>query len=288
MQPNQMSGSPRTGWIVTDFSYSRYIYFDTNIISHYVMDQSLWSHLFDFLVGRDLFLGIGEGQLAELADLKSHHLELVHFLLQVPSGVLVGRKRILEEEVASHPQRRTSTSLAYPIDAFLMQPNGPDELLAHITSDQLAESRRDQRAHARLMAARLEELKPNFPPSKSGRYTYEQANEFAQIQVMQWLAPDHRSFLEQFKSDVSGFVSEVFLSVRLFAYVFFYKYCIDNRKVKELSEFGDLLHLFSIPYSEIAVMERDLCNIMAMISKRHDVLDSTSVRNIEFIRKLHE
>ena len=46
------------------------------------------------------------------------------------------------------------------------------------------------------MAARHESLKSNFPPSKSGMYTWQQADEFAWTLVIQWLAHVHRPFLE--------------------------------------------------------------------------------------------
>ena len=39
-------------------SFSRFAYFDTNIISHLAKNRQLWSKLSDFLIQNDLTLGI--------------------------------------------------------------------------------------------------------------------------------------------------------------------------------------------------------------------------------------
>ena len=137
--------------------------------------------------------------------------------------------------------------------------------------------------HAQQMSARHAQLKQNFPPSKSGKYVRGQSDQFADIQVMQWLVYDHRDFLEKMQADISQFHPEVFLSIRLYAYVLFYKYYLGKRELKKLSDFGDLGHLFYIPYCELAVMERDLCNILKQIKQNHDVLSNTIVKNIDFL-----
>jgi len=76
----------------------------------------------------------------------------------------------------------------------------------------------------------------------------------------------------------------VFRSVRLFALVNFYKYYLGRREPSRLSDFGDFGHLGFLPYCDLAVMERDLCEVLNQIKQHHDVLDSTEVRNIDFLR----
>lgn len=47
-------------------------------------------------------------------------------------------------------------------------------------------------------------------------------------------------------------------------------------------DFGDLSHLFAIPYCTVAIMERDLANVLQQIQRHDGVLHSTSVWNIDF------
>jgi hypothetical protein len=134
------------------------------------------------------------------------------------------------------------------------------------------------------MTKRHAELKDNFPKSKTGKYTREQADEFAMIIVMQWLSTTHYNFLSGFRNDAKNFRHENFLSIRIFAHVVFYKYYLGQREPNERQDFGDLSHLFVIPYCPLAFMERDLCNILNQIKGHQDILESTIIRNIDFFK----
>jgi hypothetical protein len=46
--------------------------------------------------------------------------------------------------------------------------------------------------------------------------------------------------------------------------------------------FDTFRHVLPLPYCELAILERDLCNILNQIKRNHDTLSSTSVRNIDF------
>lgn len=265
-----------------EYTFSRFAYLDTNILSHLAKNRHLWSKLFDFLKESGLTLGISSAQIAELSDAKSLHQSLVALFISVPSAALKTWDIILAEEVKTHPQRRTETMLLYPLNALLLESNGLQKLEDLLSSRNLRKARQDQLWHAQQSAERHAKLKSNFPPSKTGKYTREQADEFAWIQVMQWLAEDHRDFLAGFQNNIKDFHPEVFLSIRLFAHVIFYKYYLGQREPKRLSDFGDLFHLCSLPYCELAIMERDLCNVLNQIKRNHDTLTTTVVRDIDF------
>lgn len=101
---------------------------------------------------------------------------------------------------------------------------------------------------------------------------------------MQWLAGTHRDFLAGFQDNIENFHPEIFLSIRLYAHVIFYKYYLGQREPKKLSDFGDLAHLFPIPYCELAIMERDLCNVLNQIKPHQDTLNLTTVSDIDFFK----
>lgn len=102
--------------------------------------------------------------------------------------------------------------------------------------------------------------------------------------MVQWLADSHPSFLKQFESNVSALRVETFASVRLFALVLFYKYYLGGREPSRASDFGDLAHLFAIPYCPCAIMERDLANTLRQIKRHDDVLRTTEIYDIDFFR----
>lgn len=231
----------------------------------------------------DLTMGLSTGQIAELADARNIHPDLVTLFLSVPTGILKIWNEIITEEVNSHPNFRGNSLLLYPLNAILLENGGLDKLGSFLSSGKLREARKDQLKNAQLMESRHTHLKRNFPPSKIGKYIKLQADEFAKSMVIQWLSFEHRRFLKEMQEDISKFKIDVFKSIRLFGYVIFYKYYLGQRDPKKLSDFGDLGHLFYIPYCELAVMERDLCNILTQIRQNHDILENTIVRNIDFL-----
>lgn len=267
---------------MVEYTFSEFVYFDTNIISHLAKNRSMWSDLLEFLRQNDLTLGLGTAQVAELSDARKLHSSLVELLMSVPSGLLKTWDIIIAEEVKAHPHSRTESLLLNPLNQLLLEPGGLQNLYNFLSSEPLSDARQDQLAHAEQMAERHTQLKKNFPPSKTGSYTREQADEFTFAMICQWLVTDHRDFLGAMQQDIQGFHPEVFLSIRLYAQVLFYKYYLGRREPKKLSDFGDTGHLFYIPYCKLAVMERDLCNVLNQIKRHHDTLDSTVVRNIEF------
>ena len=270
---------------MTEYSFSRFAYLDTNIVSCFSKDKSLWPKLRDFLRDSNLTVAIGPGQVAELSDARRLHTNLACFLVSIPTGIIKNPDKILAEEVQAHPKRRTESLLMYPLNRILLEENGLEKLVQFLSSRSLAAARDDQLCHARQMARRHSKLKNNFPPKPSGTYTRGQADEFSEAQVLQWLAQTHRRFLEQFQGNIEGFNPDAFLSIRLFGYVIFYKYYLGRREPNKLSDFGDLFHLFAIPYCELVVMERDLCNTLNQIKRNHAILKSTDIQNIDFLQR---
>lgn len=271
------------GILMTPSTFSRFAYFDTNIISEIAKNRPIQQDLFDFLEKHDLTLGLSTGQISELADAKDLHPSLVALFFNVPTAFLKTWNEIISEEVEAHPDRRNQPLIMSTVNAMFLEEGGIESLYEFLSSEQLSEARSQQLAHAKQMGARHSLLKNNFPPSASGKFLKDQSEEFADYQVMQWLVEDHRGFLELMQKDISAFHPQVFLSIRLFAHVLFYKYYLGNREPRKLSDFADLGHLFYIPYCELAVMERDLCNVLNQIKSNHKILEATSIKNIDFL-----
>lgn len=265
------------------YSFSRFVYFNTNIISHTAKNPHLWGPLLGFLEQHDLTLGVSSAQIAELCDAERLHGDIVMLLMNVPSGVLKEADVILDEEVIAHPSERKDSLLFFALNALLLEEDGVGQLQSFLSSRALRTARAGQLEHARRMGGRHAELKDNFRPTPTGKYTRQQADVFAQRLVKQWHDSSHPDFAISLETRSEQCQPQVFLSVRLFAHVVFYKYYLGQRVPKRTSDFGDLAHLAYIPYCELAVMERDMCNVLNQIKRHQDVLKSTVVRNIDFL-----
>jgi hypothetical protein len=199
-------------------------------------------------------------------------------LTAVPCVLIKTADKILSEEVLSHPQTRKDSLLSYPLNALL----GTSSVGEYLSSPALAKARNEQRSTSKQWIERLDSLKSNFPPARSDKYTKQQADEFAWLLTMQELAVEHLEFLKAFKDDVSNLKTDVFLSQRIIGYVVFYKYYLAALKPKA-SDFGDLFHLYDIPYCKLAIVERNMCEILNQIKKNHNVLDGVVIMNKDLL-----
>jgi hypothetical protein len=68
--------------------------------------------------------------------------------------------------------------------------------------------------------------------------------------------------------------------------VLFYKYYLGGRDPKKPSDFGDLFGLYALPYCALAVVERDLANVLTQIQKHDPVLENVEIRDTSFVRSL--
>jgi hypothetical protein len=221
---------------MVDYTFSKFAYMDTNILSHISKNRKLWPNLLEFLRKKDLTMGVGGPQIVELSDANWLHKEFVALCISVPTGLLKNWDLIIEEEVRSHPNKRKDSILLFPLNALLLEINGLDKLYNFLSSNELEKTRIDQLSSASQMQNQSGEMKGNFPPDKNGKYTRNQADEFANAITIQWLAYDYRDFLKSFKNRVEkegkSFSLDVFESIRLYAYLIFYKYYIGQREPK--------------------------------------------------------
>lgn len=266
------------------FTFSNFIYLDTNIISYLVKGKINCSSLYDFLIKNDLCIAISDAHFAELYDFKYSHGELARFLLLMPSAMIKIRDEIIEEEIKSHSNKRTKSLRSIPINRLILEEDGHNKLMNYFSSYKLGRARKEQLQSANIMLKVHKKLKPDFPPSSSGIYTKNQANDFADTLTIQWLSVDHKEFLKPFIKNIKNFKPEIFLSIRIFAYTIFYKYYLQNREPNKLSDFGDLFHVFYIPYCKLTIMERGLCNVLNQIKQNSNILNNVKIRNIDFFK----
>lgn len=243
----------------------------------------LWPLLFNYLAEHDLALGVGTGQFPELAEADRLHESLTTMLTCLPSALIKTPDTVLAEEVAAHPGRRTDSLLLYPLNALLGEKNGPETLRQYLSSPSLQHARRGQRELADQSLHQHAELKSNFPPAQGEKYTRAQANRFAWMQVVQWLAEAHTSFLKQFEADIQSLQVRSFPSVRLFGREMFFKFYLGGREPSR-TDFGDMAHLFALPYCNLVIMERDLASTLRQIKRHDEVLCTTDIHDIDFFK----
>ena len=265
------------------YTYSKFVYLDTNILSRLCTKLEDYRPFFDYLSRHDLTIAISAGVAAELSQVTRKHKNLDLLLTTCPSALIKTGEMILKEEVKAYPNFREDSLILYPLNQF----RGTNFLEDFLSNSKLAETRRIQLIFAERQESRHKQLKAKFPPSKSGKYTKEQAPEFVWNHTVQWLLSQHTSFMKQFTDKINDFKAKVFKSIQLRSYVLFYKYYLGGRTPK-LSDFGDLFHLDYIPYCEMAILEKDLGETLRQIKAHRRMLKNIRIEKFNFINRLKE
>ena len=263
------------------FTFSRFIFLDTGILSDLCIRKELYRPLFDYLSENDLTIAVSDGLLAELSQATRKHDDLELLFTCLPSAMIKSFETILHEEIQAYPNARQNNLLHYP----LSHPSYTKTLREHLSSKKLAQTRNQQLAFAKQMKKRHFLLKPNFKPTKKGSYTKEQVSDFARQLTKQWLRKNS-VFKERFGEQDSKIDYSKFRSLQLYAHVLFYKFYLGGRTPKK-TDFGDLYNIFSLPYCEKIVLEKDLHETFRQIKLHTDVLSCTHNEKTDFIDKLH-
>ena len=267
-----------------EHSFSQFVYLDTCIFSHVTKTLSLWRPLQDFLVANDLTLAVTGAHLLELSRATALHDDLTALLVGLPSAAIKPEEDVLREEIAAHPHKRMDSLLLCPLNQELLVPGGLERLRAQLRSPMLQNHWPTHKKLSSMLPERWEQIKDNYPPGPTGRYTKDQALEFATFLTYQKLASVDLEFLTSFKERIQELDATVFRSVMIRGLVTFYKYYLDQRTPNDRSDLGDLMHLYPIPYCRLAVFERDLCSTLRKVAGNDEILSSTRIDNIDFFK----
>jgi hypothetical protein len=82
-------------------TYSRFAYFDTNVLSELAKKPERWRSVQEYLFREDLTLAVAS-QVAELSDASRLHKALCTMLLAMPSAIIKVHDQVLREEVEAH------------------------------------------------------------------------------------------------------------------------------------------------------------------------------------------
>jgi hypothetical protein len=147
----------------------------------------------------------------------------------------------------------------------------------------MKEARRIQLNDAAKLRNTILERMSNFPSDKNGKYKPNQARKYARSITTQWLKTSDPALNKLYKK--YGNLVDHFRAIEIFAYFSFYKYYIAGHAGKNVSDFGDLFHLFYLPFVSIAILERGMVEILKQIQKNHEVVGNTLIENISFARE---
>ncbi len=277
------------------FGYSL-VYFDTNIYSILVRHPESWKPLRDFMIDRNLLLGVSAMNVLELSDVTNLHEDLARFLLQIPSALLKPANRIIDEEPQACLQAHTVNPLlrgALPV--LTLQSDDPtQDLREQLFQHPIVRQRRAEIVQGKpAFVERIRSTHDNFLPIvEPDRYTEADGPLYAlQLLITQILPKSGPAYaklvLQALKTDSEKAIAMLrkLQGLWLFSLAQFYRYYLHRRKPSG-NDYGDFQHVVPIPYCQIAIVENSLAQELQHIKREDPVLSHTNVYTAQFLRQL--
>lgn len=260
------------------------IYLDTNVHSALVKEPDIRSRLTKLVLDLDgAGVGLSEANLLELQAATRIHCDLVELLRFYPTTLLKLAGSILDEEVDAYPRERAGEIYT----AVLFDPDSNIDahpLLTALRDPRIANAALEMRRQAEDLPKRHAELRDNFPPARSGKYERQQANEFADMIAFQWIAKSHPAFVRRIVAAGTTETS-TFKSIRMHAYLLFWRFYLGRRTPNATSDLGDQAHARFYPYCRTIVLETDAANTLRQIQQHSDLLDDVEIMSLRDLRK---
>lgn len=135
---------------MSSFTFSQFVYLDTNIISYLAKNRSIWSQLSNFLYENNLCIGINV-QFAKFCDARSLYKDLAKLFVLLPSASIKTFDKAVHEEVKAHPQISTNSLLLFPYNQLLLEEDDPIAIEDFLKSPKLHEVRKNQLRSAKQL-----------------------------------------------------------------------------------------------------------------------------------------
>jgi hypothetical protein len=263
----------------------KYLYLDTNIISELTKHLEWWDKFKSFLKEENFVIGISGAQLVELSDAFNLHSDLSNLLWFLPTKVLINWDEVIIRRINQGNLFGKIDVAFYPnLLSESPEQGAKRKFRIGLSGNNMKEARQIQLSDAEKMRDMIIECKHNFPPNKDGKYKPKQASKYARLITRQWLNNSNMGIKKLYKK--YGNRIDYFRAIEIYAYFVFYKYYIAGHEAKKESDFGDLFHLFYLPFIQFAILDRGMVEILKQIQRNNDLLDGYNIDSFTYFRKI--
>lgn len=263
------------------------IYLDTNVYSALARERDLRGRLTKLVLAHPGGgIGFSDANLLELRAADRIHYDLVELLKFYPTALLKLAGVVLDEEVEAYPGHRASPLATHSLfDPTCKTEDHP--LLGALRDQRVEKAASIMREHAQDVPVRHATLKSNFPPARAGKYEKRQAHDFADKLTFQWLTSSHPDFAKEIV-EAGTMETSGFKSIRMHAYLVFWRYYLGRRKPNPTSDLGDQAHARFYPYCRVVIVENDAAETLRQVQGQCELLDAVEIMTLRDLRRYGE
>lgn len=260
------------------------IYLDSFALARVSANPSFANAVMNYINANNYALIIGIMNLMEIHTWPKRWADASEFIASVPFCIAQNSEQIAAHEVRSYPYQ-----IALPIGfcsaEYSYSKAELKEALEINLKEKIASFEKGYRNQQRSILDSILNNRSSFLPEENGKYSTIQRLIFLQINVLRFLYPDHKDFLEAQLAKSHEIKVECFKSVYIQALAIFLEYYVQKKDGKP-SDIGDLYQLAIIPYADLAIIDNERNDLLQRVNRDNLFPTRLSTCNIAQFKKV--
>lgn len=239
-----------------------------------------------FIVSDQYTLVIGVMNLIEIYKWRKYWVQISDFISSVDFCISQNPDQIADTEVQNYPIKISLPTEFCSSDYLYSKAELKNAIEINLVKkiSLFEENYRNQ--YKSILNAILNN-RTNFPPENNGKYSSFDRWLFLQTNVIKWLNPKHKLFLEKQGSQSNGLKIECFKSILIQILAIFLEYYIGKKDGKP-SDIGDFFQLSIVPYVDLAVVDKERNRLIQKINKQNLFPKKLNTCNLEQFKNMIE
>jgi hypothetical protein len=241
------------------------IFLDSFAVVRVIADPSFATLVKQFIAREGYTLIIGVMNLIEFYRWKKRWTEIGEFISSVPFCIADNPEQLTDAEARNYPDEITLPVAFCSSDYSYTSTELKEAIEVNLRDKISVFDRRYRKEQGDILQSILDN-RNSFPPAENGKYSTFQRWLFLNTNVMRFLLPTYREFLEQRLSRQEEIKIECFKSIYIQVLAIFLEYYVQKKDGKQ-SDIGDLYQLSHIPYVDLAVVDNERNDLLQRMNR---------------------
>jgi len=262
---------------------SKTIYLDTFALVKISADPSLMSIVVKHINTSSYTLVVGIMNLMEIYTWPKRWSEVSEFISSVPFCIAENPEKIVALEIQNYPNKIRLPVAFCSSEHSFSRAELKDAIELNLKEKIASFEKKYRDQYKNILDSILSE-RDDSPPDENGKYSTARRWVFMQINVLKFLFPDHRAFVEEQRAKSQEIKIECFKSVYIQALIIFLEYYV-QRKGGKPSDIGDIYQLGIIPYVDLAVIDNERNDLFQRVNRDNLFTEKLFTSNLSQFRK---
>jgi hypothetical protein len=258
---------------------------DTNILSEVIKNRfEEFRKLFEWTATQKSIICFSLFTILEIRKTPAIYSKFLELFSAIPCIILKSHEQLLQDEVSAYPNSAEVDPILVGFPGVLAKAKLNEILDKTFGETQVVANEKLWNSGQKEIVSGISGLVKNFPP-ENGKYTKKKIREFIQLAGFQQIALRQREFAKSIL-DLGGTVNvDAFPSVKMTAFVVFYKFYVDARRPL-ISDAFDIIIFSATPYVDVVISENHFVEMLKKIKIQDKFVEHVEAFNIKNLRSL--